>query len=814
MRKNLRKIKTRKRVCISIFTFLCLASLFASNVCARELTRLGKGWIQDLAFSPDGTQFAVATTVGIWIYDSRTGRELRVFGGHMGGAHAVSYSQDGEYLAAAHQDMTIRIWQPREDQHGTRVPTLRGHKAAIHALTFSHDVTKPLLASASSDNTIRLWDPHASVDEEKLIAILPYRDAVRNVAFSPDSRLLAGGSDDGIVQVWDAGTVDVVYTFRDHTDSVQAVHFSQNRTELVSASLDGTAILWSLVGEGGRLHDPIQHDVPVYAAKFSPDGDMFATGGADKLIRLWNTETGEQRFTFKGHTDSVSHFDFSPNGNALVSGSADGNVLLWDVIGSRTRINISGHTGGIKALAYTEDNRIRTCGMGLDDKPRLWDAGTGSVLSTVRGHKGLVTAAAFSADGKTLVTAGNDTDAIFVWDVLELLAADTLFQESMLLNVLSGNAHGITALALSPAGTTLASGGTDGRIHLLDMKTRRELKILKGAQGTITALAFVVDGTHLFSGEEDGTIRYWDALTGMEVRTVYRTPLGAITALAYASDTGYLAIGDATGTIQFFDLFEQEKKEKSFFVPHAKITVLFFSEGGTQLVSGSENGIVFVWDMDEVFREPSPPIEMKDDDVASQRVTTPQTDGSSELTTEQIAQTGLNSTVHIGTDKGTGSGFFVAPGYIATNYHVIENAREVHVKLVGTDGEYIRTSVAATDEAHDLAVLKVTGIDAPALPLANSDSVQIGAEIYAIGNPHNYKGTVSDGIVSSIRVGDNSRWIQITAPISPGSSGGAVLNSRGEVIGIATLIFHTETSQNINFAVPANYVKALLRQVR
>ena len=817
------------KIYLSVVPYLLISTLFLSNVYAQEHSeldlpdgakaRFGKGWVRDIEFSPDGNQLAVATTTGIWIYDSHTGKQINRFEGHMGGANAISYSQDGQLLAAAHQDLTIRLWKPTRKSPKKPIPALRGHKDKIYAVTFSSDHKSSMLASASADKTIRLWDPHTVTDDERLIAILPYKDSVRTVAFSSDNRMLAGGSDDGVIQVWDAGTGDRIYEFKEHTNSVQSVHFSRNRTQLVSASLDGSVLLWSLVGQGGKLHSPIQHKASVYTAKFSPDGSTFATGSADKLIRLWDTNTAKHNLTFTGHKDSVSDIDFSPDGTTLVSASPDGTILLWDTIGARTRIEILEHTGGIKALAYTADNRIRACGTGLDGKLRLWDAGTSSELSILREHTGLTQAVTFSNDGKTIVSGGSEDGTIFLSNVLKVLENNKGINNESLQTILTGNTHGITALALSPAGTTLATGGTDGRIHLLDVASRRELKVLKGAQGTITALAFAVDGTHLFSGEENGTIRQWNALTGTEVGTGYSTPLGAITALSYSLSNECLAAGDATGTIQFFDSATKRKKAREFFIPHSSITTLIFSDDGSSLVSGSENGTIIVWDMNAELLN----TEFRDNTSGKDKII-PQTNTSqehniTEQTAQEIAQNALSSTVYLEMQKadGTisqGSGFFIQPNYIATNHHVVEGATKAYVKLVGKQTAYSVESIAATDEYYDLAILKLSGITAPTLSLANSDTVQTGETVYVVGNPKGLEGTFSSGIVSAVRAGGNDKLIQIDASISPGSSGGAVLNSKGEVIGVVTWSHRDSKAQNLNFVVPSNYLKALLDKVQ
>ena len=816
-----------KKIYVLVVACLLSMSLFLPNIFAQNFTelylppsakaRFGKGWIHDIKFSPYSDQLAVATTIGVWIYNTRTGEEQALFSGIMGGANAVSYSPGGLIIAAAHSDWTVRLWDV-STSNLTSPSTLRGHTAKIHAVEYSPDGKR--IASGSADKTIRIWDPHATTDNKKIIAILPYRDSVRSIAFSPDSRMLAGGSDDGIIQVWDADTGDRIYEFKEHTDSVQAVHFSRNRTELVSASLDSTAILWSLVGEGGKLHPPAQHKAPVYAVKFSPDGNTFATGSADKLIQLWDTSTADRKLTLTGHKDLVAAIDFSPDDSTLASSSPDGTILLWDRIGKRTRIEIPGHTGGVKALAYTVDNRIRACGIGFDGKLRLWDAGTSSELSILRKHTGLTKVVTFSKDGKIVASGGSEDGTIFLSDVLKILEGSKDFSNDSLLTILTGNTHGITALAFSPADTTFASGGADGRIHLLDISSGNELKILKGSQSTITSLTFVVDGTHLFSGEENGTVRQWNALTGKEVGTVYNIPLGAITALSYSSPNELLAIGDATGTIQFFDFVRRRKKEKEFFMPHSGITTLIFSEDGSTLVSGSENGTITQWNMNEVLLNTALQDNTSGEDSEVERTITPPEHDTTEQTVQRIAQKALASTVYLrgydvdGKELGAGSGFFVGTDKVATNHHVITGAVSIYAKIVGEEEWYVVESIAATDETHDLAVLKLSGITAPALPLTDSDAVQVGDSVYAVGNPERLEGTFSEGIISSIRGEGNNKWIQMTASISPGSSGGAVLNNKGKVIGVATASHPGAEAENLNFAVPSNYLKALIRRAR
>ena len=188
---------------------------------------------------------------------------------------------------------------------------------------------------------------------------------------------------------------------------------------------------------------------------------------------------------------------------------------------------------------------------------------------------------------------------------------------------------------------------------------------------------------------------------------------------------------------------------------------------------------------------------------------------SAQTTTEQLAEKALAATVYLemqdsnGEILGIGSGFFVRQDLIVTNYHVIEGAARGTAKLVGKHTKYAIEGITATERSNDLAILKVSASGIKPLPLVkNSDRVKIGAQIYVAGNPKGLERTFSDGIISSKRGGYADARLQMTAPISPGSSGGPVLNTQGEVIGVSFMTI--EGGQNLNFAIPSNYVKTLV----
>ena len=186
----------------------------------------------------------------------------------------------------------------------------------------------------------------------------------------------------------------------------------------------------------------------------------------------------------------------------------------------------------------------------------------------------------------------------------------------------------------------------------------------------------------------------------------------------------------------------------------------------------------------------------------------------------QLAEEALAATVSLdvqdenGVTLGQGSGFLLRPNLIATNFHVIDGAAKAVARLVNKETAYPIEGLTAADEINDLALLKVTISGVTPLPLGDSDKVQIGETVYVAGNPLGFEGTFSDGIASNRRMTNGVERLQMTAPISPGSSGGPVLNTRGEVIGVSVSTSSPLYGQNLNFAIPSNALKKLIERPR
>ena len=188
------------------------------------------------------------------------------------------------------------------------------------------------------------------------------------------------------------------------------------------------------------------------------------------------------------------------------------------------------------------------------------------------------------------------------------------------------------------------------------------------------------------------------------------------------------------------------------------------------------------------------------------------------MTPREVASASFPSVVLLvfedsnGQPVSLGSGFVVAKGKVISNQHVVEGAARGYAKVIGQKQKYDVTGYNAMDYEKDLVLLSVDECPAPPLKLSDGNELGVGDPIYSVGNPQGLEGTFSQGIVSGVRSVGSDSLLQITAPISPGSSGGPILNAEGLVVGVAVATF--KGGQNLNFAIPSKYVSQLVQAAK
>jgi WD40 repeat protein len=471
--------------------------------------------------------------------------------------------------------------------HGDRF-TLAGHTDLITAVAFSPD--GQMLATGSYDQTVKLWDVAAGRERIRLEG---HGGEVRAVAFSPDGTTLATANADRTARLWDVRTGQERGRLDGHSDVVCSLAFSPDGKTLATGSWDQTVILWEMCT--GRQQLALRgHTAEVRSIAFAPDGKTLATSSRPQVgpspaeAKVWDVATGKELATLREHTDLVAAVAISPDGETLATGSRDFTVKLWDVATRQVRARLEGHLGPVNAVTFSPDGE--TLATASSDKTiRLWSVSAAEPGPILQGHIDQVFAVAFSPDSKTLASGGKDA-TIKLWDLTRKQGQTTL----------AGHTKAVLSLAFDPSSRTLATASRDRTVKLWDMTTGKVSATFESTS-TVQGVAFSPDGQALAVARGGKMVKLWDPATGRE-RATLRGQTERIACLAFAPDGRTLAAGGWDRSITLWDVASKEVLRR--LEGHsAEVRSVAFSPDGRTLASASGesqppslNGEVILWD--------------------------------------------------------------------------------------------------------------------------------------------------------------------------------------------------------------------------
>ena len=570
------------------------------------IARLGKGGINIMRFSPDGTRLAVGTDIGVWLYDVPDGKETALFAEDIGQVNALAFSTDGKILASGgFNNHIIQLWDLDTDSQRSTL-TLPEGAQSILTLTFAKDNT--ILISLDKSGYITYWDV---ATDKKALEIVTEPLSYDAVAVSTDGSTFAAGDRHGTIQLWDASTEHQFVGWGDKPEDQEtlALAFSPDRKMFASGSEGKTVRLWD-TEKRAHIATLKGHEASVAALAFSPDGKILATGDAGKIIKLWDVNAQRERATLRGHTNGISALTFTPDGKTLASGSYDGTIRFWNPdTGQELLTFTTGHTQWIKAVAFAE-NGITLATAAFTGVVEVWNLKTAQELTTfTKGKNDLTGPVAFSHDATRFASRGGSGTIVFdslgsgyhargpgrgnieLWDITTGEQIPGPWQDDI-----EGDANAL-ALAFSPDNKIFAAGIPRQGIRAWDINTGTELFNFNAVEPFGRKLVFSPDGKTLATNGTHVQTRVWNISTQGEI-----TPLNImnVSALAFSPDGKTLAYGHPNGIV-LSDITTTGIKERGRISTHRGFSsVLTFSPDGKILLDTKSIGrppLIQLWDV-------------------------------------------------------------------------------------------------------------------------------------------------------------------------------------------------------------------------
>jgi WD40 repeat protein len=557
------------------------------------------GFVHHLAFSPDGNIMATASldkTVKIW--DAKTGKELKTLKGHTDQVYCVAVNNDGSMVASGSRDKSIRLWDVKEAKV---LKELKGHTESVESVAFSPD--GKLLASGGLDKAVRLWD---ASDGRELKNLGTHPDSVYCVAWSPDGTLLASAGREGTIKIWDVKAKKELrlLAIKDSKDGVVQVVFGADNKTLYAGGFDKFLHVWDVAaGRQIRTLGPMPDNL--FGLAISRDGAAVAAAAYDGNVRVWNVKTGEakdvQLQDGKKRTMITFCIAFAPDGKSVVTGHEAHNAVRVTplekfaavveerrveekkAIGGLLPSELRGHAGIVHHLAFSPDGSMLATAS-FDKTIKIWDAETGKELSTLKGHTDHVYCVAFSSDSAMLASGGKDR-SIRLWNV----------KEGKTIKELKGHTASVDSVAFNPNGKVLASGSADTSVRLWNLDAGTEIGKLGEHGDRVNWVAWSPHGLSLASAGDDGSIKIWDGAAKVVLKSMaVKGSKDGVLQVDFAPDKKVLYACGPDKCVHVWDLGTGTEASRLGPLPDAPFGLAVSPDGKT-VAAASHDGHLLLW---------------------------------------------------------------------------------------------------------------------------------------------------------------------------------------------------------------------------
>lgn len=458
----------------------------------QQLARYGRGEITDGLWTPDGSKMIVASSIGIWVYDTADmATEPMLLVRHEVPVTAVAVSADSSMIASGDTNGELVLWDLATGE--AKFQTDTGF-SRINAIAFKPDGTQ--IASAASDE-IKLWN--AAGAEQGLLE--GHTRTINALFYTPDGATLISASDDNSVRLWDAVTVTEKQVLEGHTNSIRAMALSADGSQIVTGANDKFVRVWD-AADGSETFVSSEFAGNIVDLAFTPDGTQIVTADARRNLAVWNAGTNAPVWSLELDV-TINGLAVSPDGASIGVMLQDQSIVMYNLADGAKGDTILGHTYRAGGAVFNLDGTQIAAGY-TDDLTRVWDLAEGNQVWIQEGY-GLGDAnqisIAYSPDGSVL--ASKDGFGVFLRNPeagQQLAYLDT-----------EGLAE---TMAFSPDSKIIATGDWDGILTLWNVTTGAKLVELHAHTNRINSIAFSADGSMIVSASDDGSVRLWGVPAG------------------------------------------------------------------------------------------------------------------------------------------------------------------------------------------------------------------------------------------------------------------------------------------------------------